>query len=335
MHKSVDMAIWHGRVDAGPGAERWHQKVSPFTPTLIDDGEPGVVLLGICSDIGVKRNLGRAGAERGPDAIRAALVNQAWHLPVACYDAGDLFCVDDDLEGLQREQAAWVEKLLDLGHFPLILGGGHEIAFGSYLGLRAHLDRYENREVIGIVNFDAHFDLRRSEMATSGTSFLQISDNCGKQCVSFRYFCLGVSEVANTVSLFHRAESLGTEWLLDEQLTAWNIKEAESRLRQFLEPCHHIHLSLDLDVLPACVAPGVSAPSPRGVSLEIVEQLLSFIKFEFGNKLKLAEIAECNPEHDIGGRTAKVAARLCHIIARNPLPSLQRKESAPSPKEVG
>ena len=316
MYKPADMALWQGRIDAEVDAERWHQKVLPLGTLVIEGTEPGLALLGICSDTGVKRNHGRPGAHKGPDAIRAALANLAWHLPLPCYDAGNLYCVDDDLEALQKEQIAWVERLLELGHFPLLLGGGHEISFGSHLGLAGFLERHGARGVIGIVNFDAHFDLRSSGKANSGTPFLQIADNCRREKVPFRYFCLGLSEAANTTALFQRAESLGAQWLLDEQLTPWNLAQAEHRLLAFLEGCDQIHLSIDLDVLPASVAPGVSAPSPRGVSLEVVEHMLHLIKSEAGSKLKLADIAECNPAFDSQGRTARVAARLCHMVAR-------------------
>lgn len=316
MYEPTDMALWQGRVDAEAGAERWHQKVTPLITQGTGGAEPGLALLGICSDTGVRRNHGRIGAHKGPDLIRAALADQAWHLPVPCYDAGNLYCVEDHLEELQREQAAWVEKLLELGHFPLLLGGGHEMSLGSHLGLRAHLERHDERGVIGIINFDAHFDLRSDIRSTSGTPFLQIADSCHRDDVPFRYFCLGASEAGNTRALFQRAESLGAQWLLDEQLTPWNLPLAEHRLRAFLAGCGHLHLSIDLDVLPASVAPGVSAPSPRGVSLEVVEHLLQFVKSEAGSKLKLADIAECNPAFDSQERTARVAARLCHMVAR-------------------
>jgi len=316
MHEPADMALWRGRSDAGAGTERWHQMVWPLPPTALDRAEPGFVLLGICSDSGVRRNLGRPGARQGPDAIRGALANQAWHLPLPCYDAGNIHCVGDNLEGLQKEQAAWVAKLLELGHFPLLLGGGHEMALGSYLGLRGDLERRAEPGDIGIINLDAHFDLRSCDRSTSGTSFLQIAESCKKEGAAFRYFCLGISEVANTAALFQQAESLGAQWLSDQQLTPWNLPVAEQRLRPFLAACDQLHLSIDLDVLPACVAPGVSAPAPRGVSLEVLEHLLHFIKCEAAGKLKLVDIAECNPEFDGEGRTAKVAARLCHLVAR-------------------
>jgi formiminoglutamase len=315
MHNLVDIGVWQGRLDAEPGGERWHQKVVQLTPLMIDGAAPGLALLGICSDAGVTRNQGRAGAHKGPDAIRKALANLAWHLPFPCYDEGNLYCTDEDLELLQEEQATWVARLLELGHFPLLLGGGHEMALGSNLGLRRHLQRGAGG-IVGIINFDAHFDLRHSERSTSGTPFLQIANHCERERLPFRYFCLGISQSANTESLFRRADSLGAKWLLDEQLTPWRLAQAETELRDFVASCDFIHLSLDLDVLPAAVAAGVSAPSPRGVSLEILEHLLLVLKDAAGAKLKLAEIAECNPDYDADGHTAKVAARLCHTLAR-------------------
>jgi len=310
------MSHWQGRVDPEEGGERWHQRVQPLDPSR-RDAVPGTVLLGICSDAGVVRNLGRAGARNGPDAVRRALGPLAWHLERPLYDAGNLHCVKDDLEELQEEQSRWVMKLLGLHHFPMLLGGGHEMALGTSQGLRRHLAAAQSRGVVGIVNFDAHFDLRSAERSTSGTPFAQIAEREQAGGFPFRYLCLGVSEVANTAALFSRADSLGAEWLLDEELSAWRVGEAEDRLRSFVGRCDFLHLSIDLDVLPAAVAPGVSAPSPRGVPLEVVEHLIGLLKREGGQKLKVAEIAEMNPDFDCDGRTAKAAARLCHVVARS------------------
>jgi formiminoglutamase len=53
-----------------------------------------------------------------------------------------------------------VNKVLSYGCFPIILGGGREVALGHYKG---HDLYYRDRKVqpnIGIINFDAHFDIR-------------------------------------------------------------------------------------------------------------------------------------------------------------------------------
>jgi len=174
MFKKADMTLWKGR-DDGDGKQRWHQIISPLKEAT---NPPGIALLGISTDEGVKRNHGRIGAAAGPDMIRKYLTNQAYHLKRPIYDAGDLYCEQSNLESLQKEQANFVQKLLDQNHFPLLLGGGHEIAFGSFMGLEQHLKPSGTDAPIGIINFDAHFDLRSAAVPTSGTPFLQIAQYC-------------------------------------------------------------------------------------------------------------------------------------------------------------
>ncbi len=326
MHHQADMILWQGRTDTETGrALRWHQAVTPWPQ---GGGTPGTVLLGVCSDEGVKRNQGRPGARHGPDAIRQVLSNQAWHLHRPLYDAGNLIPEDGNLEALQQEQAGLVEELLAQGHFPLLLGGGHEIALGSYLGLIRYLGE-DPAAPVGIINFDAHFDLRSDPVSSSGTPFRQMAAECQANGSDFAYFCLGVSETANTVALFDRAAALDVAYLKDEELTSRKLPVAEKRLQKFISRCGSLYLSIDLDVLPAAVAPGVSAPAPRGLPLELFEQLLGFIRNQAGAKLKLADIAEYNPEFDIDARTARVAARLCHLLVRE----LLYEESASSKGE--
>jgi formiminoglutamase len=315
MHKAPDMSLWTGRIDAGPVATglRWHQCVTP----LGGDQQPGIALLGVASDEGVRRNLGRVGAAAGPAALRRALGGQAWHLARPVYDAGDLCCAGGQLERLQEEQAVLVQRLLEQGHFPLLLGGGHEIAFGSFLGLARQLPPAGENAPIGIINCDAHFDLRRAAAPNSGTAFLQIAEQCRAEKMPFHYCCLGVSETANTRALFDQADRLGVLALRDEELVGWRLAQVEPRLAEFIRPCRAIYLSIDLDLLPAATAPGVSAPAARGVPLAELEQLLIFIRALAGDRLRVADIAEYNPQYDLDGRTARVAARLCHLLCRN------------------
>ena len=152
------MSVWQGRQDPEDGelALRWHDKVQDWP--LSGTAEPGVALLGFACDEGVRRNKGRVGAAGAPLAIRKLLANSAWHLTRPVYDSGDLTCDDGDLDAAHARLAERVASLLDEGHFPLVMGGGHEVAFGSWSGLNRHL---VGQGRVGIINFDAHFDLRR------------------------------------------------------------------------------------------------------------------------------------------------------------------------------
>ena len=199
------MACWTGRIDPEPDSPRWHQRIR----ALSEDSQPGLALLGFACDEGVRRNHGRVGAAGGPQALRKALANLAWHRQAPAYDAGDVACEDGDLEGAQARLGRNVCALLDAGHLPIVLGGGHEVAFGSWSGLAEHLSG-QAAPRIGIVNFDAHFDLRDpAHVHSSGTPFAQIAEASVARGWPFRYACLGVSRASNTRALFARAAELG------------------------------------------------------------------------------------------------------------------------------
>ena len=306
----ADMSVWQGRQDPEDGelALRWHNKVQPWQA----DSEPGVVLLGFACDEGVRRNKGRVGAAAAPLAIRKLLANTAWHLGRPVHDGGDLACEDGDLDAAHDRLAERVASALDLGHFPLVLGGGHEVAFGCWSGLNRHLG---GKGRVGIINFDAHFDLRmKQELASSGTPFFQIAEQCDAQGTTFHYACLGVAETANTQALFARANELGVWHVLDEAMTQAALPELLNGLDAFVARCDHLYLTLDLDVLPAAVMPGVSAPAARGVELAVIEPLIAHIRAS--GKLRLADLAEYNPSLDLDNRSARVAARLVHQLTK-------------------
>ena len=313
MHRPADPAAWTGRTDAeeGPRAVRWHQSIRP----LLDGAAPGLALLGFACDAGVARNHGRPGAAEGPAALRRALASLAWHRTAPAWDAGDVIVEGDALEDGQRELAATVTRLLDAGHRPVVVGGGHEVALGSFLGLADHLACRGGARppVIGVVNLDAHLDLRAGR-ASSGTPFRQIAEACAARRWPFCYHCLGVDEGANTEALFDTARRLGASWRRDRATTPARLDEASAELLAFLATVDRVHLTVDLDALPVAVAPGVSAPAPRGVALEVVEALVDTVLAT--GKLALGEVAELNPRFDPDGRTARVAARLVEQLGR-------------------
>jgi len=314
MYEPMKPGLWQGRSDPHESGDsrRWHHQVLP----LEVEAAPGVALLGLCTDEGVRRNQGRVGARSGPNAIRQALANQAWHLSRPLYDAGNLHLEGNDLESFAAAQAEQVERLLAAGHFPLLLGGGHEIAFGNFLGL-ANFARTRLQGPIGVLNFDAHFDLRHDLRPSSGTPFLQIAEWCQARGQAFNYACLGVSETANTRALFERADRLGVHYLRDDEIGAWQLDGALALIDRFIEPLAALYLSIDLDVLPAATLPGVSAPASRGLSLAALEALIQRVKQCAGQRLRIADLAELNPSKDIDHRSARVAARLCHQILKN------------------
>ena len=114
-------------------------------------------VIGFACDAGVTRNKGRPGAAQGPDALRIALTNLAApenHRPFT--DLGDIAVSDDDLEAGQEKLADHLSAALTVHDRIIVLGGGHETAFGSFSGIR----KAHPNQKIGIINLDAHLDLR-------------------------------------------------------------------------------------------------------------------------------------------------------------------------------
>jgi formiminoglutamase len=336
MYRPTDPTLWTGRLDAdeGPRALRWHQKVKPLprpAGATIGVAEepgtagvaPGIALLGFACDVGVARNHGRPGSAEGPAALRRALANLAWHGEAPVWDAGDVLCEGEALEDAQAELGAHVAALLEGGHRPVVLGGGHELAYGSFLGLAAHASLRGGRAsssrpappVIGVINVDAHLDLREGARATSGTPFRQIAEACGARGLPFRYLCLGLDEDATTDALLDGAARRGVRVVRDRELLApGGLAAAQAAIAAFLEEVELVQLSIDLDALPAGEVPGVSAPAARGVPLWVVEALLDAVVRS--GKVAVGEVAELCPRLDLDGRSAKVGARVVARVAQ-------------------
>ena len=288
---------WTGR-DDGPGPEhaRWHSRIAP-----VDEATSGFALLGLTSDEGVVRNQGRPGAAEGPAAIRAQLGSLAVHHDIALFDGGDVHVVDGDLESAQQRYGEALAHLLRQGKLTVGLGGGHEITWASYLGVRGAFPDAR----LGIINLDAHFDNRPSEIATSGTGFAQImAAEAGRSTL---VSAMGIAEASNTADLFNRARQAGIGWVTDDRWITYPSDAGQS-VAQLLQQVDIVYLTIDLDVLPGAAAPGVSAPAPYGVPVPLVSAVIDHIAAS--GKLVHADIAELNPMLDADHRTAAVAARM-------------------------
>jgi formiminoglutamase len=302
---------WTGRTDGTtPDHLRWHQVVEQYVP----GAQPGAcVFVGFASDEGVRRNKGRAGAAEGPDALRQALSSMALAEPITAFDAGTVVA-DDRLEVGQEQLGATVGALLDAGHLPVVLGGGHEVAYGTYLGLAESACRTPQTRV-GILNLDAHFDLRSDPLPSSGTPFRQVLEAERGRGTALQYAVLGISQPSNTVALFDTAARFEVRYLLDDDC---DPATAHRFVDDLLADVDLVHLTIDLDVLPAAVAPGVSAPAAFGVPLATIQSVCD--RVTASGKLAVVDVAELNPSLDIDNRTARTAARLIHRIVTGHVP---------------
>jgi formiminoglutamase len=292
--------VWQGRIDSedGAAARRMHQCVMADAPRA---------LIGFACDAGVRRNQGRPGAADGPRALRQALANLAAPVEFAGFaDVGDID-VGDDLEAGQAALRVAVAAALQTHSRLIVLGGGHETAFGSHMGVRSAFPLAR----IGIINLDAHLDLRMpgAAGASSGTPFYQIRM---QDPARFDYLCLGVAAESNTEALIARAQAWDVGMITDKTLIA-DPAAADRAISDLAARCDMLHLSICLDVLPYAQAPGVSAPAARGVPLATIERLIDVI-LAAGKPSPLIDIVELSPPHDESGMTARTAAFLVRTL---------------------
>lgn len=303
-YEPSDLSLWHGRPDSLPG-ERFFQQV------LVEDvritSSPTyqqTVIAGFCCDKGIERNLGHVGAKKAPHALREQLAKLACHTTRPFIDAGNIVC-EDDLAFAQEQLAILIDFYHQRQCKTIIFGGGHEMAWGHFLGLtRIH-------PKLGIINFDAHFDLRplpKDNVGTSGTPFAQIQHYCMENKRPFHYCCLGIQPEANTRSLFQRANLFNVDYLTAEEINQSSQMSQMDFIDQFIQKNDEIYLSICLDVFAECFAPGVSAPQALGLSPWQVLPLLKYI-MQTG-KVVSVDIAELSPPLDETNKTARLAAML-------------------------
>ncbi|APX33400.1 formimidoylglutamase [Brachybacterium sp. P6-10-X1] len=325
-------SLWSGRHDGdGPEHARWHQRVqvvgaegtSAESPSAESSSAepPHIALLGFRSDEGVRRNRGRVGAADGPAALRRALAPLALHGPLAdgavgLHDLGDAETTGEDLEGGQARAAALTSAALDRpgARLSVVLGGGHETAWSSYRGLMGSGLGPRAGQRWGVMNLDAHFDLREEPRATSGTPFAQMAGAEQQAGRDLRYAVLGIAEPSNTGTLFARARELGVTWRTDQQCLEAGADGVREFVEEFAAELDILYLTIDMDVLPAATAPGVSAPAAYGVPLPLIA---AAVRAAAGSgKLALVDVVELNPSLDADGRTARAAARLIDDAVR-------------------
>ncbi len=297
------------------GQKRYlHEKIEciGFDGLVSNSSNTTFAILGYACDEGVERNQGRIGAVNGPDAIREQLGKMANHLDdgTQLLDLGSVQCTDGNMEASQDYLSNKVGELLAAKAFPILLGGGHDIAYGHFNGIRKYLGP---KKSIGIINFDAHFDLRDNLKGNnSGTPFFQIAQDCKKDGSVFKYLCLGIRQDANDSVLFKTAETLGVEYMSNTKFSMAYAKTVVRTLLDFIAQVDTLYVTIDLDGFSSAYAPGVSAPSPIGFSPNVVLESLELILKS--KKLISLDIAEMNPKYDIDNQTAKLAASLVHFV---------------------
>ena len=204
-------------------------------------------------------------------------------------DAGDVEVVPGDLHATHERVTAVTDAVLDLGLFPIALGGGHDLTFPF---VRAVAQKHGPMDG---VYFDPHLDVREHD--GSGMPFRKLIETRAARSLRIH----GFDPMSN--SREH------VRWF---QSNGGRIDDLSSPKDPF--PDGEVFVSLDMDVLDSAYAPGVSALNAQGWTPELAARWVAAAGAN--PRVRCFDIMECSPPHDAQGRTARLAARMLLTFLR-------------------
>lgn len=282
--------------------------------------------------IGMPMDLGqlRRGVDMGPSAIRyAGIIERLEGLFDEINDLGDIPIGRPEVKMDEKSKlrnlhlvaeksnalSEKVDKVVQAGSFPLVLGGDHSIAIGTLAGVAKH---YKN---LGVIWYDAHGDLNTAETSPSGNIHgmpLAVNIGLGHPLLTGVGGYLPKIQPENIVIIGARALDDGEKILLKQKgIKVYSMHEIdrlgmskvmEETIAYLKERTDGVHLSFDLDVLDPDEAPGVGTPVIGGISYR--ESHLAMEMLAEAKMITSAEFVEVNPILDERNKTATLAVAL-------------------------
>ncbi|MBC8043410.1 MAG: arginase [Rhizobacter sp.] len=293
--------------------------------------------------IGVPLDLGSdfKGAGIGPTAMRiAGLQEKLEDLGHSVTDEGDLLIASRQSLDIGSEHAKYlseiqridsvlcdhVERALEHGDFPVVLGGDHAMAVGTISGVARFYRKQEKK--IGVIWIDAHADINTAETSLSGNIHgMPLAAIIGMGVPELTHIGGDFQKVnpQNVVLLGIRSVDKAEKALLKKMgVNFFTMTDIDKRgmpdilnhaIDDLARHVDAIHISLDLDGLDPEITPGVATPVKGG--LDYREAHLIMETAADCGKLCSIEIAEANPILDIRNRTSETAVELiCSALGK-------------------
>ncbi len=305
------------------GETRYGEKVG-FVKDFneLKDSKARYVLFGIPEDIGIRANLGKPGASKAWDACLRSLLNiqaNQYTNPENLLLLGEVNCkqfmskaanIDEEdpnyhvklgelVSQMDAIVSAVVARIISAGKIPIIIGGGHNNAYGTINGAFKVLSKPVN-----VLNIDAHTDLRKTDYRHSGNAF----SFARKENILGKYRVFGLHQNYTPDYIFKEImQSPNDHFRLFEHLT---LKSSESIIKAFREELdftaqEDFGLELDCDAIKDFPS---SAQSPTGFPINMVR---NFIKITSEEKnIRYLHICEAAPQENLNFDVGKALSYL-------------------------
>lgn len=284
--KKYTSRILREYLSSRPGETKLGEHITFLKPDeQVKDAEAPYVLLGVPEDIGVRANFGKTGTAAAWNETLSSFLNIQENQFISGKEfllLGEIDCsremevasnleptdpnyfikMGELVEEIDRALRLVVREVVAAGKRPIVVGGGHNNAYGMLTGTSDAL-----HQGINVLNIDAHTDLRRLEHRHSGNGFsYAISEGAVRS-----YGVFGLHQNYTPQYIFDQmAGSSERQFVLFEELSDLN------RFTAFLEMLDEIGtnsfgLEIDCDVIAGFPS---SALSPTGFTLNAVREMV-------------------------------------------------------------
>ncbi|RJF91315.1 agmatinase family protein [Sphingomonas cavernae] len=240
------------------------------------------------------------GPAKAPAHIRAALNSDHGNpasergtelgIEIDLVDLGDV-ALDEGSEDDDRITQA-VAYALDAGAIPISIGGDHAVSYPILKAIAAA------HGPVTILHFDAHpdiYDELGGDRRSHASPFARImEDGLAKRLVQ-----VGIRTMNRHCR--EQAERFGVEVIEARHFRPGCLPALDGPL----------YISIDLDGFDPAFAPGVSHHEPGGLTVRDVTDILLGLDVPIAG----ADVVELNPDRDINGMTAVLAAKMVKELA--------------------
>ena len=307
--------------------EKMHTIPKEMTPMeFLKTCEAKYVLFGIPEDIGVRANYGRPGAASAWESTIKSIANIQHNrfckgsklMVLGTLDVKeemefvkDLdFTISEDrvrlsqtVEKIDKEVAHIIFNIVKAGKIPIVIGGGHNNAYGNIKGTAL-----AKGKAVNAINFDAHIDFRMLEGRHSGNGFSYAFE----QGFLKNYFIFGLHEnyaskgVMESIKKYAERVRFNTY----EQIAVRKEKHFSEEMALAVGFIGDDTFGLEMD-LSAVLGVASSAMTPSGFSIEKARQFIHY----FGEHKNVAYLHICEGAPELGDEknphlTAKLIAYL-------------------------
>ena len=228
----------------------------------------------------------------------------------ACSDlidhSSDIVDLDAQIFDFNTELAQEITKVLENDQVPIILGGDHSIAMGTWSALTLY---YQAEKNFGLIWIDAHLDLHTVDTSPSGNVhgmpmgyLLGLGEHEFKKILSERtkfapehIVFIGIRDYEDQE--WERIQALGIKVYKVDEVHKRGVREVFSEAYDYLSSKVDVMgISLDLDVFDPSYTDDVATPVPNGLCPDDMYETLQ--QYSGDEKIKALEIVEFTPKEN-------------------------------------